>query len=134
MTSRPRQSRSSGLGEKLPNRPTVLRTEKVEGSCPETNVISLEHRPTGRCFKTNPQHTRPLSGANFLAASELRFERRTTTGRSPSPPRQANPQGWKSGRAIVLVLVFMYQTNPPRRRRRMCSRGGESRGGRTCSR
>lgn len=46
--------------------------------------------PTGRCFKTNPQHARLLSGANSPNGGvRSAFRRRTTTGRSSSPRRRA---------------------------------------------
>lgn len=98
----------------------------VEGSCPETNVISLEHRPTGRCFKTNPQRTRPLSGANFLAASEVCFDGGPPTGRSSSPShRQAEnpPRVGEGGRSSRSWHLCMCKTSPPRTRRRMWNRG-----------
>lgn len=109
---------TNSLGEMAPS---------VEGSCPETDVTSLEHGPTGRCFKTNPQRTRPLSGANFLAASEVRFDGGPLTGRSSSlPPSQTGriPKGVEErGRSSRSWHLCMCKTSPPRTRHRMWSRG-----------
>lgn len=88
MTSRPRQSRrrwTGREGHQLTNSVGRNSTEKTKGVVPRQTSSLWNIGPTGRCFKTNPQHTRPLSGANLSSGVRIAFRRRTTTGRSSSP-------------------------------------------------
>lgn len=66
-------ARSSSIDQQF-GRNSTDSTEKSKGDAPRQTSSLWNIGPTGRCFKTNPQHARPLSGANSLAASEVRFD------------------------------------------------------------
>lgn len=94
-----------------------------KGDAPRQTSSLWNIGPTGRCFKTNPQHARPLSGANSLAASEVRFD-------GGPPPADLRPSQGKAEPDVVEGKVdragpgiYVCKTNPPRRRHRMWSRG-----------
>lgn len=112
MTSRPRQSRRRWTGREGPQLTNSLgrnSTEKTKGSCPETNVISLEHRANRAMFQNKPATHASSEWCEFpSAASELRFDGGPPPADRRPPPRQVKPQGWKrEGSSIVPVLVFM---------------------------
>lgn len=93
------------------------RRECARGVGPRQTSSLWNIGPTGRCFKTNPQHARPLSGANFSSGV-----RKCVSSGGPTPadlwsPRRAratqNPRVEEGGRSSWSWHLCMCKTNPP---------------------
>lgn len=128
MTSWPRQSRrrcTGREGPQLTNSLGEIAPRRRRGVVPRQTSSLWNIGPTGRCFKTNPQHTRPLSGANLSSGVRIAFRRRTTTGRSSSTSQTGKTPMVQEGNVVDRLGpgIYVCKTNPPRRRRRMWSRG-----------
>lgn len=97
---------TNSLGEMTPN---------VEASCPETNVISLEHRANRAMFQNKPAAHASSEWCEFPSGVRSAFRRRTTdrpivvqTGRTP------HPQDWKREGSIEPVPgIYVYVQNKP---------------------
>lgn len=76
-------ARSSSIDQQF-GRNSTDSTERVEGSDPETNVISLEHRANRAMFQNKPATRASSEWCEFPSGVRSAFRRRTTTGRSSS--------------------------------------------------